>query len=251
MLVLAWARLIVYYPYMASIVGKKRGEATYYYLVESARVGGKPRIVSQEYLGTAEELAAAMRGGGLGLPDRVQHRDFGAVAAAWGVLEDLGVAGIIDEVAGARRADAGASVGTYLVLAALNRLADPCSKRGLADWWVRTAAPRFTKIPASVLDHRRFWDAMHAVSLEDLEQVSQAIAVRIVEAYELDCSSVALDMTNFATFIATTNGKAPIVQRGKAKQKRTDLRIVGLGLVVRSEERRVGKECRSRWSPYH
>ena len=69
---------------MASIVGKKRGEATYYYLVESARVGGKPRIVSQEYLGTAEELAAAMRGGGLGLPDRVQHKDFGAVAAGWG-----------------------------------------------------------------------------------------------------------------------------------------------------------------------
>ena len=23
------------------------------------------------------------------------------------------------------------------------------------------------------------------------------------------------------------------------------------GLIVRSEERRVGKECRSRWSPYH
>ena len=23
------------------------------------------------------------------------------------------------------------------------------------------------------------------------------------------------------------------------------------GLLLRSEERRVGKECRSRWSPYH
>jgi len=23
------------------------------------------------------------------------------------------------------------------------------------------------------------------------------------------------------------------------------------GMLVRSEERRVGKECRSRWSPYH
>ena len=23
------------------------------------------------------------------------------------------------------------------------------------------------------------------------------------------------------------------------------------GVVIRSEERRVGKECRSRWSPYH
>src|SRR6266705_4155251 len=26
---------------------------------------------------------------------------------------------------------------------------------------------------------------------------------------------------------------------------------IGGGLAVRSEERRVGKECRSRWSPYH
>ena len=25
----------------------------------------------------------------------------------------------------------------------------------------------------------------------------------------------------------------------------------GVDLLVRSEERRVGKECRSRWSPYH
>ena len=39
-------------------------------------------------------------------------------------------------------------------------------------------------------------------------------------------------MTNFATFIDTGNGKAPVAQRGKAKQKRSDLRLVGLGLVV-------------------
>ncbi|MGH3304298.1 MAG: hypothetical protein ACRDOK_21995, partial [Streptosporangiaceae bacterium] len=186
---------------MSSIVGKKRGGATYYYLVESARVGGKPRIVSQEYLGTADELAAAMRGGGL--PDRVQHKDFGAVAAGWGVLEDLGVAGIIDEVTGARRSDAGASTGTYLVLAALNRVTAPCSKLAFADWWAATAAPRFTKIPVAVLDHRRFWDAMHAVTLEDLEQVSRRIALAIAAGFGLDCSSVALDMTSFATFIDT------------------------------------------------
>src|ERR1700749_2478541 len=39
-------------------------------------------------------------------------------------------------------------------------------------------------------------------------------------------------MTNFATFIDTANGRAPIARRGKAKQKRADLRLVGLGLVV-------------------
>jgi transposase len=41
-----------------------------------------------------------------------------------------------------------------------------------------------------------------------------------------------LDMTNFATFIASANARAPIAQRGKAKQKRVDLRLVGLALVV-------------------
>ena len=59
--------------------------------------------------------------------------------------------------------------------------------------------------------------------------------------FDLDASSVALDMTNFATYIDTTNGRAPIAQRGKAKQKRTDLRLVGLGMVVT----RAGG---SRWS---
>src|SRR2546425_12628079 len=28
-------------------------------------------------------------------------------------------------------------------------------------------------------------------------------------------------------------------------------RVVGVTIPLRSEERRVGKECRSRWSPYH
>ena len=217
---------------MASIVGKKRGTATYYYLVESARVDGKPRIVSQEYLGTAEELAAAMRGGGLGLPDRTGHKEFGTAAAAWGMLEDLGAAAIINQVTGPAPAGQPLSTGTYLALAALNRLVAPCSKAGFADWWKTTAAGRFTRIPASALDHRRFWDAMHAITLEQLEQASRAIAVKIVQDCGIDCSSVALDMTNFATFIATANGKAPIAQRGKAKQKRYDLRLVGLGLVV-------------------
>ena len=217
---------------MASIVGKKRGRATYYYLVESALVNGKPRIVSQEYLGTAGELAAAMRGGGLGLPDRTRHKDFGAVAAVWGMLEDLGVAGIIDQVTGPAPAGQPLPTGTYLALAALNRLVAPCSKAAFADWWKTTAADRFTKIPATALDHRRFWDAMHAVTLEQLEEASGKIAVMIVQSAGVDVSSVALDMTNFATFIDTANGRAPIAQRGKAKQKRADLRLAGLGLVV-------------------
>jgi len=73
---------------------------------------------------------------------------------------------------------------------------------------------------------------MHAVPLEGLARIEEKVALAACARFGLDTSSVALDMTNFATFIDTGNPKAPIAQRGKAKQKRSDLRLVGLGLVV-------------------
>ena len=218
---------------MASLYPKKIGGKTYWYLREMARVDGKPKMVSERYLGTAAEIAAAVEGREAAvLPERTRHLAFGDVAAAWGMLDELGVIAVIDQAAGPRPAGQPLSTGTYLALAALNRLVAPCSKAAFADWWKTTAADRFTRIGASALDHRRFWDAMHAVTLEQLQEASRQIAARIVQVSGADVSSVALDMTNFATFIATANGKAPIAQRGKAKQKRSDLRLVGLGLVV-------------------
>ena len=218
---------------MASLYPKKIGGKTYWYLREMARVDGKPKMVSERYLGTAAEIAAAVEGREAAvLPERTRHLAFGDAAAAWGMLDELGVIAVIDQAAGPRPAGQPLSTGTYLALAALNRLVAPCSKAQFADWWKTTAADRFTKIGAPALDHRRFWDAMHAVTLEQLQEASRQIAARVVQVSGADVSSVALDMTNFATFIATANGKAPVAQRGKAKQKRSDLRLVGLGLVV-------------------
>ena len=218
---------------MASLYPKKIGGKTYWYLREMARVDGKPKRVSERYLGTAAEIEALLDAREAAvLPERTRHLAFGDVAAAWGVLDELGVIGLIDEAAGPRPAGQPLSTGTYLALAALNRLVAPCSKAAFADWWKTTAADRFTKIGAGVLDHRRFWDAMHAVSLEQLARAEEALAAAMVTWFGLDTSSVALDMTNFATFIDTGNRRAPIAQRGKAKQKRSDLRLVGLGLVV-------------------
>ena len=218
---------------MASLYPKKLGGKTYWYLREMARVDGRPKMVSERYLGTAADIAAAMEAQDTAMaPDRTRHLGFGDTAAVWGMLRRLDVAGLVDEVTGTRPAGLPLPVGGYLELAALNRVVAPCSKLAFAEWWKTTAADRFTKIPASALDHRRFWDAMHAVTVQQLEEISRRIAVRMVDLFGLDCSSVALDMTNFATFIDTANDKAPIVQRGKAKQKRTDLRLVGLGLVA-------------------
>src|SRR5712692_10616158 len=153
---------------MASLYPKKVSGKTYWYLREMGRVSGKPKMISERYLGTAADIA---------------------------------------EVTGSRPAGAALSAGTYLALAALNRLVAPCSKAGFADWWKTTAGDRLARIGAPALDHRYFWDAMHAVTLEQMEEISRTIAVRIVGLSGADVSSVALDMTNFATFIDTANGK--------------------------------------------
>ncbi|WP_163543481.1 IS1634 family transposase [Occultella kanbiaonis] len=216
---------------MASIVGKKQGGKTYYYLVESARVDGKPRIVSQQYLGSAEEVTAKLAGTPAGEPVRSQHKKFGDLAAVWSVLERLDVAGVVDSVLG-RRADAGASVGTYIALATANRIVAPCSKAAFADWWASTAGPRWTKLRGPALDHRRFWDAMDRLDADHLRVIEAELGRRIVAEFDLDTRGLVLDMTNFATYIDSTNDRAPIAQRGKAKQKRVDLRLVALALVV-------------------
>ena len=217
---------------MASLYKKTISGKPYWYLREMARVGGKPKMVSERYLGSAAEIEALLDAReAAAMPERTRHLAFGDVAAAWGVLDELGV------VRPSTRRPGRGWPGSRCPTGRTWRW------RRWAGWSPRlqgrvrgprktTAAGRFTKILASALDHRRFWDAMHAVTEQQLEDISEKIAVRMVRSAGFDFSSVALDMTNFATFIATGNGKAPIAQRGKAKQKRTDLRIVGLGLVV-------------------
>src|SRR5712691_4429019 len=220
---------------MAFIVGKKQDGKTYYYLAESARVEGKPRIVSQRYLGSAEEIAARLSEAGPGEPDRSRHLAFGDVAAVWELLCRLRVAKIVDEVAGARRSDAGASVGTYIALATLNRVVDPCSKLAFSDWWDKTACDRWLRLPPGAPGHRRFWEAMDAIGEDDIQEIERRIVSAMVETFSIDLSGLVLDMTNFATWIDSANERAPIAKRGHSKQKRSDLRICGLGLVVSTD----------------
>ena len=49
----------------------------------------------------------------------------------------------------------------------------------------------------------------------------------------------------------TGSGKSTLIQHFNALIRPTSGTITYNGEDIRSEERRVGKECRSRWSPYH
>ena len=59
---------------MASRITKRKANQLYYYVVESARVDGKPRIVHQTYLGTAEKVAALVKDRTAPVPLELCHR---------------------------------------------------------------------------------------------------------------------------------------------------------------------------------
>src|SRR5260370_25936563 len=113
---------------MASLYPKKVGGKTYWYLREMGRVDGKPKMISERYLGSAADIAAAMETReAAALPERTRHLAFGDIPAAWGILEDLGVAAVIHEVTGSRPARATLSARTHPAPAALHRLVAPLS----------------------------------------------------------------------------------------------------------------------------
>ena len=218
---------------MASLTAKTIHGRTYYYLRESAWVDGKPKIVKQIYLGTAEAIAATLgrAPSPLRLLPGAPVRAFGAVAAVYDLAQRLGVAELIDRHV-PKRGRRAPSVGTLLVLAALNRAVAPTSKAQLATWYEQTTLPRWLKLRAGQLTSQRFWDNMDRVSEPALLAIERELSARAVEQFDLDLRCLFYDATNFFTFIDTFNARPSLAQRGKSKEGRNNLRILGLALLV-------------------
>jgi len=201
---------------------------TYWYLVESQRVNGQPRITWQLYLGKPEDIAARWQG----------HRpvvvaEFGALAALWAVAERLDLVGIIDRVVPKRHQ--GVSIGHYLVLAAVNRVVAPKSKAQIGAWYAKTWLRQHWGLPPSAFTSQAFWRAMDAVDADALAAIEDAVAAAVVQRFGVRVQTVAYDATNFFTYIATpTPGE--LAQRGHNQQKRTDLRQVNLALLTTVED---------------
>ena len=203
----------------------------YWYARECRRVHGKPTIVWQKYLGRADAIAAAM--GAPAVPPRpkaVVLCDFGAPAALYDLAEQVALIPAIDRHAGKRTQ--GVSVGTYLALAALNRCLAPTSKARLADWYQSTVLRRLLPVAPRHLTSQRFWDHLSYLDAAKISAIEQDLTRTLLDRFRLDLSCLLYDTTNFYTFIDSFNEAPTLAQRGKSKEKRADLRIVGLALLV-------------------
>lgn len=216
---------------MAALVKKLKQGRPYWYVTETARVNGQPRVVRQRYLGTVEAIEAAFDAAFE--PLRVEEAEFGATAAMWSLAQGVGL-GIAVDVACPKR-DQGLSVGTYLQAAAVNRAVRPCSKRAFHAWYERSVLARLVPAPAEAWSSQRFWDAMDRVSQGAIAGVEEAIVAGAVERFGVGTEALVFDSTNFDTFVDSANSRNSIARRGHAKSGRRDLRLVGLALACSTD----------------
>jgi transposase len=226
---------------MASLQQKTSRGNKYWYIVESRRVNGKPRPVVLAYLGKAEDLLRRLEGIGSGAG--IKSYAHGAVAALLRVAHELEVPSLINRHVHSTRTYMAEkplrhdlTVGATLLLGAIGRACLPASKQAWWDWAKTTSCEYLLRVALNGMDSQHFWDLMDALPVEAIERIEQELLERVRQRYGLSSNTLLCDTTNFFTFIATTNTRCTLAQRAKNKQKRHDLRQVGLALVVTRED---------------
>src|ERR1035438_2890847 len=231
----------MYCPTMASLIAKRKKNKLYYYVVDSARLRGRPRIVHQTYLGSAEKVAALLKERTAPLPLSATRRELGLPGALCLAAQQSGVLALLQSLWGPPRS--GPSPAHYLLLAAMHRICSPGPKTTVADWYQQTILSPLWVFEPERFSSQAFWDCFEqllpekeaSAQSEERDPLEEA-QVRLLGLWKekqlVSRRLLAYDTTNFHTFIATTNTRNTVAQRGHNKQGRHNLRQVGLGYVL-------------------
>lgn len=226
---------------MATIQPKTCRGHKYWYIVESRRVNGKPRPIVLEYLGKAEDLLKRLQG--LKKRFRVKSYSHGAVSALLDIAHKLDIPMLINRYIKSSRpymaekpVRNNLTAGITFLLGAIGRVCMPTSKRGWWTWAKTSSCGYLLKCSLSKIDSQHFWDLMDSLPVASIEKIEKELLKRILESYSIDSDTLFFDTTNFFTYIDSANDRCTIARRGRSKQKRNDLRQVGLAMVVTRED---------------
>ena len=223
---------------MASLQSKINKGKTYWYIIESKRVNGKVKTTVLEYIGNTQKLKERFN-------ERYFNKDRGLVLKSYihgnayallKIAKKLKVEEILDECFEPRIRD-GIKRSLSLILIAIARICAPGSKDSFPDWFKQTTLPNELNIKNhSNLNCNHFWDQMDKIPLNALRIAEDRIVGGIVEMYDIKLDKLALDFTNYYTYISTYNTKNALTKRNKNnKQKRSDLRQFQYAIVTTKE----------------
>lgn len=214
---------------MASLVKKIKKGKPYYYVVESKRINGKPRIVNQVYLGAADKIFQTFQKKSAPTAKEVTLTRFGPLAL-WDIACSLKLPEMINATFSKR--NQGASISQYLLLAAFGRAFAPCSKAKIGQWYEETALRREWGLRSDTFTSQHFWNAMERIDLDHLSELEKEISLHVAKEENLSPKALLYDCTNYFTYIDTLNDRNSAAQRGRNKQGRHNLRQLGLAVAV-------------------
>ena len=180
----------------------------------------------QAVLGPADAAPVA----DLGSTRTIGTRRVGDVGALVWIAEQMDLIKLIDQACCLNGPAGGPSIGEMVLAVAVQRACSPAAKCHLAAF-LESCVPRVSCLPASAFTGQAFHRLAVQVNDEQLEKAQIEIARAAVRRFELATDVLAFDTTNFDTHIATTT-PGELARRGKAKSKRSDLRVVGLAALV-------------------
>ena len=122
--------------------------------------------------------------------------------------------------------------GITLLLDAVGRVCMPTGKRRWWNWAKTTTAEYLLRHGLSKIDSQHFWDLMDALPVESIAEIERELIEKVFKTYNLQSDTLFFDTTNFFTYIDTINLRCTIARRGKNKQRRYDLRQIGLAMVL-------------------
>jgi transposase len=219
---------------MASIQKYTVKGKSYWRIVESRRINGKPRAIPVLHLGTAESLLEKLTASDTKKDISVKSFEHGAIAAIFTIAKEIDLVSIINRhVPKARR---GVSSGDALLLIALNRLLDPCSKNSWADWAKKTSLFRFfPHLDLPKLSSQFFWDHMQSIPESTLLKIEDELVRTVIDKYRLDLNLLFFDTTNCYSYVEDREDPEWLFQYGHSKEMRTNKRLFGVELLITKE----------------
>jgi transposase len=121
----------------------------------------------------------------------------------------------------------------------LNRLVNPCSELAMVGWSRREAVADVLAVDVEKLNEDRFYrnmDKLHAHRLE----IERELYAREKSLFNLEGSLVLYDLTN--TYFEGQAARNPKAKRGHSKEKRTDCKLVAMGLMLDADGFPIGHE---------
>jgi transposase len=218
---------------MASLQRRVVKGIEYWALIESKRVNGKPRPVIVEYFGNTKKFAEKL------MNDRSENKvlksySHGDTNALLKIAEKLGIENILDSIFKSKSRNC-IKRSKSLLLIALQRACSPGSKNEFEDWFKTTTLPYEMELNPQVLTSQHFWEQMSDITEAELMMAEDAITKKVLEMYDFELEKIALDYTNYFSYISSTNDKCTLAQRGRNKQKRSDLKQYSMALITTKE----------------